>query len=377
MAGVCTAGRVRVRMLLMLAAGVLLAGDAVAQPDAVAPPPSNPFQRAQVQDPPPVVPRNTTPLGQPNELLATTPPSPVAPSPTVTLAQPILGDPLPPLPGSIEDEYQQELAARRGYQASTWWGAHVTALPNSLLWEPPLAVKKDPRMQFLASDLANYRGNYTIDTNIGMTMGLYRVKFEGADLAAQVDIFGTVQTRLTPDDLIAADYRFGLPVTFRWGWWQAKVGYEHTSTHLGDEFIRTFGGPIPSFAKDELVIGLGRILYDNLRVYGHFGYAFSFQVPGRQGTSREKARFDLGAEWFLRCPTGWAGSPFAAANVEWRGDQGYTPNYTFQAGWLWRNPTQRLGTFRLFAEHYRGSSPFGQFMATREQFTSFGFGFDY
>lgn len=362
MAGVNTSGRVRVA--LSLAVGVLLAGNALAQPGAVAPPP-------------PMFGSPPTTLGKPNEFAPAVPPVPAAPSPTETLIQQPFGDPLPPLPGSVEDHYQQELAARRAFQTGTWQGTIITAFPNSLLWEPPLAVKKDPRMQFLSSDLPNYRGSYTIDTAIGMTMGLYRLEYEGADFATQLDIFGAVTTRFTPDDLIAADYRFGFPVTFRWGWWQAKVAYEHTSTHLGDELIKEFGTRPRAFAKDELVIGLGRFVYDNLRVYGHFGYAFGFQVPDREGTSREKARFDLGAEWFLRCPTGWQGTPFAAVNVEWRGDQGYTPNYTFQAGWFWRNPTQRLGTFRLFAEHYRGSSPFGQFMTTREQFTAFGFGFDY
>jgi hypothetical protein len=210
-----------------------------------------------------------------------------------------------------------------------------------------------------------------------MTIGLLRLEPEGADFAAQLDIFGTVLTRLSPDDLIAADYRFGFPVTFRWGWWQGKVAYEHTSAHLGDEFIRQFGGGIPSFAKDEVVIGLGRFLYDNLRVYGHAAYAFTFQVPGVADTSRNKTRFDIGFEWFLRCPTGWAGTPFAAANVEWRGDQNNDPNYTAQVGWLWRNPTMRLGTLRVFAEYYNGRSPYGQFLQTRETFSSVGFGFDY
>lgn len=360
MAGVNTSGRV----VLSLAVGVLSAGAVVAQPGAVAPPP-------------PMFGGPTTTWSRPNEFAPVAPPVPAAPSPTETLIQQPFGDPLPPLPGSSEDKYQQELAARRAFQTGTWTGTTITAFPNSLLWEPPLAVKKDPRMQLLITDQSNYRSNYTVDTSIGMTMGLYRAEFEGADFAAQLDIFGLVLTRLSPDDLMLADYRFGFPVTFKWGWWQSKIAYEHTSAHLGDELIRQSGRVTQSFAKDELVIGVGRFLYDNLRVYGHFGYAFSFQVPGLEGTSSQKARYDLGAEWFLRYPTGWQGTPFAAINVEWRGDQGYTPNYTFQAGWFWRNPTQRLGTFRLFVEHYRGNSPYGQTITDREQFTAFGFGFDY
>lgn len=356
------AGEFRRRGVVAVAVGLTLAGIAAGQPGAVAPPPPRTLTPVQALVQPPQI--SPGPAG--------------APPAEVTLTQPVLSDgQLPPLPGSVEDRYQQELAARESFTSGTWRGTAVTAFPNSLLWEPPLAVKKDPRMQLIATSQDNYRSGWTLDTSIGMTMGLLRLEPEGADFAAQLDIFGLVLTRLSPDDLIAADYRFGFPVSFKWGWWQAKVAYEHTSAHLGDEFIRQFGTPIPSFAKDELVVGLGRFVGDNLRVYGHAGYAFNFQVPGVADTTDKRWRFDAGAEWFLRCPTGWAGTPFAAANVEWRGDQNYDPNYTVQAGWFWRNPTQRLGTLRVFAEYYNGRSPYGQFLQNRETFTSVGFGFDY
>ncbi len=341
---------------------------------AQAQPGFTPLRQAQAQDPPAVLPRSTA-LPPPKDTL--TPTLPVAPSPTVTLTQPVLAEVQPPLPGSLEDTYQRDLDARRLFQVGEFEGTVITAFPNTLLWEPALAVKRDPRMQVLLTNDKNYKSNYTADTSIGMTMGLYRADFTGADLSAQLDIFGLVLTRLSPDDLIAADYRFGFPVTFRWGWWQAKLAYEHTSAHLGDEFIRQFGAVTRSFAKDEAVLGIGRIVNDNLRVYGHIGYAFSFQVPDLEGTTSQKARFDLGFEWFARQPTGWTGTPFVAANVEWRGDQKYDPNYTVQAGWLWRNPTQRLGTFRVFGEYYSGRSPYGQFITNRENFAAFGFGFDY
>jgi hypothetical protein len=310
------------------------------------------------------------------------PPSTVAfpeSSAVTTLTEPMPGNgPLPPLPGSLEDDFGREFAARQGYVTYTWKGTRITALPNSLLWEPPLAVKKDPRMQLLITDQNNYRSTYTVDTSIGGTQGLYRIDPEGADFAAQLDIFGLVQTRLSPDDLMASDYRFGVPVSWRWGWWQGKVGYEHTSAHLGDEIIAARGLFPRSFAKDEVVLGLGRVWNDRFRVYGHLAYAFSFQVPNVPTTSRTRTRFDVGAEWYDRCPTGFYGSPFAAANLEWRGDQQFTPNLTLQAGWLWRNPLAREGTFRLFAEHYRGTSPYGQFFGFgREQFTSVGIGFDF
>jgi Protein of unknown function (DUF1207) len=374
MSGVSATGRVWGGVVAALMA--IGAAPAFAQftPTVPAPPP-NLFQTQAER--PPVVQKldsaNSTQLPPPKQL--TPAPGPVVSSPVETLTGPVFSD--PPLPGSTEDRYLQELDARRAFTQFTWRGTRITALPNSLLWEPALAVKRDPKMQLTYSDLGNYRGSNTVDTWIGGTQGLFRFEPEGADFAAQWDIFGLVISRLSPDDLIATDYRFGFPLTWRWGWWQGKVAYEHTSAHLGDELIRASGRPVLSWAKDELVIGVGRFIYDDLRVYGHFGYAFTMGLPYLENSTRTRSRFDVGAEWFNRCPTGWAGSPFAAVNLEWRGDQGFVPNWTFQAGWLWRNPFMREGMIRVFAEHYRGQSPYGHFFRERERYSSVGFGFDY
>jgi hypothetical protein len=273
--------------------------------------------------------------------------------------------------------YLQELDARRQFTRYTWRGARITSFPNSLLWEPALAVKRDPRMQFLVSDLNNYANTYTLDTWIGGTQGLWRIEPEGADFAAQVDMFGVVLTRLSPDDLMLADYRFGAPVSWRWGWWHGKVGYEHTSAHLGDELIRTTSRPVLSWSKDEIVIGIGRYFTEALRAYGHIGYAFAMGLPYLETTTRTRTRFDIGLDWFSRASTDYVGTPFAAVNLEWRGDMGYTPNWTVQAGWMWRNPFQREAVVRVFVEHYRGKSPYGHLFREKERFTSIGFAFDY
>ncbi len=299
------------------------------------------------------------------------PPRPIE---TLTNAPP---QPLPALPGSVEDQYQRELRAREELTARTPEGNIFTFLPNTLLWEPALAVKRDPRLQLLATNLKNYKGNFTLDTSIGGTMGLFRYEFPGSDTSVQLDMFGLVLTRLSPDDLMAADYRFGLPISWQRGWWSGKIGYEHTSAHIGDEQQQARGLFTRSFAKDELVLGLSRIFYEQLRIYGHLAYAFNFQVPDVESTTKHRSRADIGFEWYDRKPTGFWGTPFVAGNVEVRGDQGGKSNLTVQAGWLWKNPYQRFGMARVFVEHYRGQSPYGQFIRDRETFTSFGFGFDY
>jgi hypothetical protein len=327
-------------------------------------------------------------FAQPLPTIPTAPPLTTAP-PVPATAPPLLSADAPTvftdtgeraIPGSLLDDFGQEYEARKGLRSYTWRGTALTVFPNTLLWEPPLAVKRDPRMMFLISDLKNYRSNYTVDATIGGTQSILRLQPEGADFAIQADIFGVVNTRLSPDDLMLADYRFGLPISWKRGWWHGKVGYEHTSAHFGDEFIAAGQtNVVPSWSKDELVIGLGRYFGDeqNLRVYGHIGYAFQFVVPGVEDTGANRTRYDIGFEWFYRRPTGFTGTPFFAANFEWRGDQDNETNINVQAGWLWRNPFVREGMFRVFAEHYSGRSPYGQIFRTRESFTSFGIAFDY
>lgn len=282
-----------------------------------------------------------------------------------------------PLPGSVEDEYTRELLARDGFRTYTWRDTAITAFPSTLLWDPGLAVQRDPRMKATFSNQPNFRGSESLDVSIGGTQALFRSDFIGRDLQLQSDIFGVVHTRLSPEDVTFADYRFGLPFTAKWGWWQGKFGYEHTSSHLGDRLLQAVPQQVRAWAKDEVVLGIGRLVEEQLRLYATYAYAFQFVVPGVEATTRTRGRFELGFEWFDRRSTGFAGTPYLAGSIEWQGSQGNVPNYTAQAGWMWRNATTRLSQFRVYLEHYWGQSPFGINSAAREQYTAFGIGFDY
>ena len=282
-----------------------------------------------------------------------------------------------PLPGSLEDELAQEYDARRKFRYCVWDGTTVTAFPRNLLWQPPFAAKREPRMLLNPTTLNNYLDPWTLDTSIGTTVGMWRMDLPGHDLSFQFDIAAVVHTRLTPDDLLAADYRFGFPLSARWGPWHAKVAYEHTSAHIGDEFIRAQRPAIiPGVSRDEFVFGVGRWMWDQLRVYGQVSYGA--RLAYFTGfTEQFRWRFDYGFEWFNPAPTGWAGTPFAALNLDHRGDQNFDANLNVQVGWLWRNPYERLANVRLFAEYYTGGSPYGVFFQTKETFVAVGLSCDY
>src|SRR5438270_13752563 len=90
--------------------------------------------------------------------------------------------------------------------------------------------------------------------------------------------------------------RAGVPITFRSGPWAGKFGWEHTSTHLGDEtMVRTGLRPI-DYEKDELVTGLSYVFEERVRVYGTVSWAFYLDIPD----DSNRFRYDVGVEVFDR-----------------------------------------------------------------------------
>lgn len=209
----------------------------------------------------------------------------------------------------------------------------------------------------------NLNDESTIETAIGGEFGLLRIGPEEARReGVQVDGFAAVFTRFNGDRLlVTSDFRVGVPVTFAKGPWSTKIAYEHTSTHLGDEFIETTGRRQVSHVRDEIVFGLARSFCYDLRLYGQFGY--SFITSDVVGDNRD--RYDWGIEWARRMPATWKGAPFAAFDMDIRSDQDYQPNTTVQIGWRWnRLPVGRAA--RIAFEYYNGKSPYGQFFRDEE-----------
>jgi hypothetical protein len=229
-------------------------------------------------------------------------------------------------------------------------------------------------MAIVPNTLHNAHTFRTIDTAIGGEIGFVRIS-PAADPAegVQPDFFAVVLSRFADNRIATAiDYRFGFPITFAWGNWQAKISYEHTSTHLGDDFVRVTGQFKQPHIRDELVVGCAYRFWNQLRLYGVIGYAGYVTTP--VGEKRE--RFDWGIEWSRQRATGWQGQPYAAFDMELRRDQDYQPNMTSEVGWQWRG-TDNVPGFRVGLEYYDGKSPFGQFFRDRERWVGAGVYIDY
>ena len=243
-------------------------------------------------------------------------------------------------------------------------------LPSSLLWKPPLANQREPRFYGKFTNL-NHK-NY-IDTAIGAEFGLGRIAPKGhPDEGFQLDVFGAVFTRFDPKRfLTAADYRAGIPITYKKGPWSTKVSYEHTSTHIGDEYSQAYGRKQVPLVLDEIVIGVSRSYGEHVRLYGQGGYAFN---TAKETNANRRARYDLGISYSNYKDTGPAGRPFAAYDMDLREYENYTVNSTLQVGWQWVNNTRSV---RLALEVYQGRSQFGQFYLNTEHYAGIGGYFDW
>lgn len=253
------------------------------------------------------------------------------------------------------------------------FGHEVTTLPATLLWTPMMANALQPRMALERTTLENFSTTKTIDTEIGREFGISRASYLDGDLLGQIDVFAVVLGRFSNyENFTAADFRFGIPFTFSYDDWHWKIAYEHTSTHLGDNYIQNTGAVWRPFIRDELVLGLDHVFWNQLRIYGVFGECPHLTAP----TASTGRRFDWGVEWSRRETTGFYGQPFAAFDMELRAEQNYTANCTVQAGWQWYD-AEYGHSLRVGAEYYTGDSPYGQFYRVHESWAGLGVWFDY
>jgi hypothetical protein len=237
-------------------------------------------------------------------------------------------------------------------------------MPTDLLWTPPVASQREPHLRLRFTDNDDFKA----DTAIGAVFPVFRfTPAPESREGIQFDIVASVFTRFDDDlKLTASDYLFALPFSWRRGPWEARAGYSHMSSHLGDEYIKDTGAETVSVSRGEVLFGVARRFPNGVRLYGE-----AFYGAGTRGIpSGEKERWEVGAEW-VRDHDG----VFAALDIELRANQDYTPNTTAQLGWQWTSGTRR--STRVAVEYYDGRSPYGQFPDEDEDWVALEAAFDW
>jgi hypothetical protein len=239
-------------------------------------------------------------------------------------------------------------AALPAPQAWTW-----QVLPDGLVYPGYLAGQKESRL----ASVWNYDSElgWMWDITLGGRAALLRYGTDGPFRPDgwELGIEGAAFPRLdmeNDEDMVSADYRAGIPLTFGSGPFQFKFAGYHLSSHLGDEFmIRHPDYRRINYSRNALVLGGSYYATENLRLYAEAEWAF--YTDG--GT--EPWAFQFGIDYSPVQPARQRlGSPFFALNGQIREEVDYGGCFTAQAGWQWRGMSNRL--LRVGVQYFVGKS---------------------
>ena len=262
----------------------------------------------------------------------------------------------------------------------THWGAapqrspwYWQVVPDGLTFPAYLASGNESRMGSVWSYEKDH--GWLWDVALGGHVGILRYGDDDPALPFgwQIDIEGAAFPRLdlqSERQMMATDFRFGVPLSLRQGCFETKLAYYHLSSHLGDDFIaENPGHPAINYVRDVVVWAVGLRLIENVRAYAEAGYAFY-----RKGGSKPW-EFQFGVDWSQVRPESRFGSPFFAVNGRIREEVDFGGNLTAQTGWQWRGETGNL--LRLGFHYFNGKSDAYQFFTEHEEHFGIGLWYDF
>lgn len=226
-------------------------------------------------------------------------------------------------------------------------------LPYGLIFPSYLAGLNEPRL----AAVWNYERHHgwMWDATAGGRMGVLRYGSKQRVLPEgfQIDVEGAAQVRLDYEcdmDVLATDYRCGVPITFGTKRTQFKTGYYHVSSHLGDEYqLRADARNRINYVRDSLIFAIAHRPHQDVRIYAEAAVAL------HTGEKTDPWEFQFGAEYSQIYPANQPyGSPFIAFNVHLLQELDFGGNINLQIGWQWRGPSNRL--FRAGIQYFDGAS---------------------
>lgn len=225
-------------------------------------------------------------------------------------------------------------------------------LPEGLIYRSYLAGVREPRIAGVWNN--DYRQGWIWDIALGGRVGLLRYGTTDPIHPSgwELDLEGGAFPRLDMEhdqDLVATDYRVGVPLTYGTGRFQTKLAFYHLSSHLGDEYmVRYHTLSRINYSRNALVWGNSLFVTPSLRLYGEA--AWSFYIDG----GAKPWEFQFGADYSLPYATGLRGSPFVALNSYLRQEDDFGGHFVVQTGWQWRGESGQL--FRMGMQYFAGSS---------------------
>jgi hypothetical protein len=194
------------------------------------------------------------------------------------------------------------------------------------------------------------------------------------ELGWQLSIEGGIDAlfdRGSSDDNIGWNGKFGLFLTHAAEHGLSyKLDVNHTSSHLGDEYIQNTGRKRIDYTREEIALGLSKEFLSHYRVYGETGWGFQ---PGN-AEGEKPGRFEAGFE--LEYPNVFWDNVlglYAAVDLQSWQERDWKPDASFQTG-LYLPVRER--TYRVGIQLYRGRSTMGEFFLSTESQIALGIWID-
>jgi hypothetical protein len=266
-----------------------------------------------------------------------------------------------------------DLGVRPGRSSYLQQGWTWQMLPDGLLYRAYLAGGRESR--FASNWFYEKDAGWLWDIALGGHVGMLRYGTSDPiwPEGFQLDIEGAAFPRLTLGDvrdLTSVDFRFGVPLTFRQGRWEAKFGYYHLSSHLGDEHMVAHATlDRINYSRDVLVTGVALLPHPDVRVYAEAGWAF--YIDG----GSQPWEFQFGIEFSPAEAWSALGTPFFAVNTRVREEVDFGGNLTVETGLQW--PGQSGQLFRVGLHYFNGKSDQYQFFREHEEQIGVGAWYDY
>ncbi|MBI4057332.1 MAG: DUF1207 domain-containing protein [Elusimicrobia bacterium] len=211
------------------------------------------------------------------------------------------------------------------------------------------------------------------EVNIGDTFGVYRADL-GEGWRLQFNAGGGVATRFDlsqkTNDLQIADFTGNVPLDLKYGQqWGFRVMYWHTSSHLGDDYIKRTSPPLAKNVTDEFRWYLNFTPTTHWRFYAGTGYAFKL-LPFAAGN-----RFQTGAEWTSPVMAKNSVQYFVWSDLQSLERTDWNASLNTRAGVKLGDPHGK-GSLSLFLEFFSGHIPYLGFSHQKETHWGVGFVFD-
>jgi len=249
----------------------------------------------------------------------------------------------------------------------------IQLLPDGKIFPSYLAGMKEPRL----AGMWVYDKNFgeVWDVALGGRAGLLRFGTPNSVLpeGVQIDLEGAVLLRLDIDyerDMMANDFRAGVPLTFGGKKWQFKFAYYHLSSHMGDEYTLRTGEPRLNYVRDSFVLAVSRRFCQDWRAYAETAWAFF------TGDETKPWEFQFGVEYSPIFPANnFRGSPFAAVHAHLFQELDFSGYLAAQIGWQWRGKDNQL--FRLGLQFQTGHDDQFEYHLRTTNKIGFGIWYDF